>query len=159
MEILMRRRYPDWEDCIRPIGQGQTPQSTNRATGEATSHETGAKSAKKAVKAALRSAPKPQCMAEFKTAESSLPKPLTDKEVDEAMKRFGELPNWALHTWVDSQSTNNHRVKGEMGPACGTSRSAPHPSPGAHGHGVRTVATRNKGSYRKRQLHSPSQPE
>ncbi|KAJ2623902.1 hypothetical protein GGI26_001917 [Coemansia sp. RSA 1358] len=122
MEILMRRRYPDWEDF---------DQSSNRR-----SHfqETGTKSAEKAIKAALRNAPKPQRTAEFKTAESSRPKPLTDKEVDEAMKGFGELPNWALHTWVDSQSTNNHRVKGEMGSARGTSRSAPHPSPGAHSH-------------------------
>ncbi|KAJ2668082.1 hypothetical protein GGI25_006491 [Coemansia spiralis] len=95
MEILMRRRYLDWEDCTRPIGQGQTLQSTNRATGEATSQETETKSAEKAIKAALRDAPKPQRTAEFKTAESSRPKPLTDKGVDKAMKGFGELPNWA----------------------------------------------------------------
>ncbi|KAI9500551.1 hypothetical protein BX070DRAFT_255229 [Coemansia spiralis] len=76
MEILMRRRYPDWEDF---------DQSSNRR-----SHfqETGTKSAEKAIKAALRNAPKPQRTAEFKTAESSRPKPLTDKEVDEAMKGF-----------------------------------------------------------------------
>ncbi|KAI9506420.1 hypothetical protein BX070DRAFT_250292 [Coemansia spiralis] len=67
-------------------------------------------------------------------------------------QKEGSEPHTRLHAWANSHSASNYGAKEEMETACDAGCSAPHTSSGTHGHDVRAVAARNKGSHRERQL-------